>query len=211
MCRPIVLLLTALCAAVFSSGARAEIVWKQKTDELRADAHSASSVDITQLESSCGCTTVNLEKRHYEPRESGEVVARYTVGAQTGTQTKTILVVTNDGQAPTTLTLEIHLPEVVRLLPPAVNWKHGETPTPRVMTLEIVGDVPAKSVDVASSASGFDTQVNTLVAGRKYELAVRPASTEGRQFSRLTIRCRFGEQEKVYSAEAMVQAAATGD
>ena len=84
---------------------RAEIVWKQKTVELHADAKSTvlearfpfsnaggRPVDITQVESSCGCTVVSLEKRHYEPHEGGEIVARYTVGTQAGVQKKTVLV-----------------------------------------------------------------------------------------------------------------------
>ena len=68
---------------------RAEIVWKQKVIALQANAKSTvlearfpftnagpGPVDITQVESSCGCTVVSLDKRHYEAGEGGEIVAR---------------------------------------------------------------------------------------------------------------------------------------
>ena len=208
----------------YPSKATAEIVWKQTVVELRADAKSsvldarfpfsnagATAVDITQAESSCGCTVVNLAKRHYEPGESGEIVARYTVGSQMGVQKKTVLVETNDGHPPTTLTLEIHLPEIVRMQPSFLRWKHGEPPAAKKITLEILQEVPAEVVTVRSSAVGFDVEAKPLIPGRKFELTVHPLNTDQRQFSTLTVRCRFGDEEKDFFAYASVQTAETKD
>ncbi len=203
---------------------RAELVWKQKTVELHADAKSTvlearfpfsntgeTPVDVTQVESSCGCTVASLEKRHYEPHESGEIVARYTVGTQAGVQKKTVLVETGDGHSPTTLTLEIHIPEIVRVRPAFVQWKHGESPASKSITLEIVQDIPATDVAVRSSAAGFEAEVKPLVPGRKYELKVHPLTTDQQQFSTLNIRCRFGDEEKSFSAYASVRMVETKD
>lgn len=198
--------------------ARAELLWKQQAAELYADAKSTvlearfpftntgnAAVDITSVESSCGCTTVNLEKRHYEPRESGEIVARYTIGTQTGAQKKTVQVETNDGKGPTVLTLNIQIPEILRIQPSFVQWNHGEATTPKIITLEMLQDTPAKDLAVQSTAANFTADLKTLVPGRKYELTVRPKSTDQHQFSTLNIRCRFGEDEKVFRAFAAVR------
>ena len=198
--------------------AHAELTWKQKTVELHADAKSTvlearfpftntgdTPVDITGVESSCGCTTVALEKRHYEPRDSGEIVARYTLGVQVGETKKTVQVVTNDGQEPTILTLDIYIPEVVRIKPAFVTWKHGEPLTAKVITLEMLQDPPAKDVSAQSSAVNFVTEIKALVPGRRYELTVRPKSTDQQQFSTLAIQCRFGDEEKTFRAYATVR------
>ena len=200
------------------SPSRAELVWKQKAVELRADARSTvlegrfpftnaggAPVDITQVESSCGCTVATLEKRHYEPHESGEIVAKYTLGAAIGAQQKTVQVTTNDGREPTVLTLNIQIPEVLRIKPAFLAWKHGETPAAKTITLEMLQDVPVKDISAQSSAAGFTTELKPLIPGKKYELAVRPVDTEQRQFSTLNIRCRFGEEDKTFRAYATVR------
>ncbi len=214
---PVTRWLLAMTVA-FVAPARAELTWKQQAAELRADAKSTVlearfpftntgvvAVDITGVESSCGCTTATLEKRRYEPGESGEIVARYTVGTQVGAQKKTVQVETNDGRPPVVLTLNIQVPEVLRILPAFLQWKHGEPPSDKVITLEVVQDAPVKNLSAQSSAANFATDIKTLVPGRKYALTVRPQGTDQHQFSTLTIRCRFGEEEKVFRAYATVR------
>lgn len=214
-------LLLAVAVVGCCSPARAELTWKQRVVELHADARSTvlearfpftntgnTSVEVTQVESSCGCTVVSLEKRHYEPHESGEILARYTVGSQVGEQTKTVQVETNDGRPATILTLSVHVPQVLSIQPPFLVWKHGESPNPKTISLEVAPEFSAKDVSVQSSADGFVADVIQLVPGRKYELTVRPRprSTDQHQFSTLTIRCHFGDQEKLFRAYATVRA-----
>ena len=212
-------LVFALWALACRSPARAELAWKQRVVELRADAQSTvlearfpftnagtKAVDVTQVESSCGCTVVSLEKRHYEPHESGEIVAKYTVGSQVGEQNKTVQVQTNDGRPPTVLTLDVHIPQILSIQPPFLVWRHGESPDPKTIRVEVAQDTPAKDVAVQSTAVGFRADLVPSVPGRKYELTVRPLSTDQHQFSTLVIRCRFGDQEKLFRAYATVRA-----
>ena len=208
----------ALVVCGLAHRADAELAWKQRSVELHADAKSTmlearfpftnigtAPLEITSMESSCGCTVATLEKRHYEPRESGEIVARYTVGAAVGAQQKTVQVTTNDGREPTILTLNIQIPEILRVKPAFVSWKHGERLTPKTIILEMLQDTPLKDISAQSSAVGFVTELKPLVPGRKYELTVRPLTTDQHQFSTLAIRCRFGEEDKVFRAYATVR------
>ena len=115
---------------------------------------------------------------------------------------------TSDGREPTILTLNVQVPEVLHIQPTFLQWKHGEPLSDKVITLETVQNVPVKDVSAQSSAANFSTEIKTLVPGRKYELMVRPQSTDQHQFSTLTVRCRFGEDEKVFRAYATVRPAA---
>ena len=107
--------------------------------------------------------------------------------------------------------MEIHVPEVVRVQPAFVQWKHGESSAAKTITLEILQDIPAKDVSVRSSAAGFEAEVKPLVPGRKYELNIHPLTTDQQRFSTLNIRCRFGDEEKVFSAYASVRMVETKD
>ena len=47
-------------------------------------------VTIFSAESDCGCTTTGLEKKEYEPGESGVITANFAVGDRVGPQSKQI-------------------------------------------------------------------------------------------------------------------------
>ena len=212
------LLLTviALCAA--ASPAFAELTWAQKTVELDGDARSpvleahfhftntgSNPVEIRNVESSCGCTTTALEKRVYKPQESGEIVAKYTVGTHTGLQRKTLLVQTDDGSAPTTLTLVAHILEILRVTPSFVTWSHNEPATPKQITLELVQNTPFDEISVDSSSAHATAKLVPVTKGRKYDLIVTPEQTDRFLLAKLTIHCRFGTEEKTFVAYATVK------
>ncbi len=214
----VLLLLAGWCLS--PARADAELTWANRVAELKADARTTTleakfhftntgrqSVDVRQIESSCGCTTAELTQRHYAPGESGDIVARYTVGDHVGLQTKTIAVFTSDRENPTTLTLSVRIPEVLHIAPPYVVWKHAENRASKTITLEQVQDVPIEDITVQSSNAGIGVELQTLVKGRKYRLDVFPAQTAETTFATLTIRCRYGEEEKTYKAYATVQPA----
>lgn len=217
------MILTRLLAAMFVLGnvaaARAGLSWPQKNVEVKADADvpvaevrfpfkntGSTAVDVTQVESSCGCTTVALEKRHYEPGEGGEIVARYTIADHTGVQKKTVLVATGDGASPMELGLTVRIPEVLRITPSFVTWKHGEAPAPKTIVLELVQpDTTLKDIAVQSSNGSVTADLQPLSKGHKYKVTVSPGHTDQNLFATLTIRCQFGDTEKVFRSYATVQ------
>ncbi len=225
MSNPLILRHPALLAAVFlfisvANRLDAELVWTKKVVELKADARSTvleakfhftnagkTAVDVRQIESSCGCTTAELEQRHYEPGASGDIVARYTVGSHVGLQTKTIAVIASDRDQPTILTLAIQIPEILRIAPPYVSWKHGEAAKTKQITLELLQDTPIKDIAVQSSNATMSVTMETLVKGRKYRLDITPARTDDTIFATLTIHCQYGDEDKTFRAYATVKLA----
>ena len=206
-----------LLAGVASSWAGLE--WPQKTVEVKATADTpvvevrfpfkntgSTPVDVTQVESSCGCTTVALEKRHYAPGEGGEIVARYTVADHSGLQKKNVMVETGDGAEPVELTLKVNIPEVLRITPAFVSWDHDEATKPKTITLELVQpDTPLKDLSVQCSSAAMTAELQTITKGRKYQINVHPSHTDQNQFATLTIHCRFGDAERDFRAYATVK------
>ena len=209
-----------VCFAASIRSAEAELTWPQRKVEAKGDAKTSvveirfpfknngtTPVDITEVQSSCGCTTVALAKRHYEPGEGGEIVAQYTAGEHTGLQKKNVLVATNDGAEPVELTLAVQIPEVLRITPSFVTWKHNEAPTPKVVTVEMEQETPLKDIDLQSSSAGVTAELKTITKGQKYQIIVTPNHTDQNLFSTLTMRCKFGDTERVFRTYATVQPA----
>jgi hypothetical protein len=118
-----------------------EVASDSTTPTVEARFHfvnaGAQPVDILSVVTSCGCTSAKLAERHYEPGKGGDVVITYNRGSRTGLQTNQIAVETS-GQPPAMLTLLVRIPEVVRLDPGFVTWKHDEPKTPKSILLKLV-------------------------------------------------------------------------
>ena len=127
------------------------------------------------------------------------------MGSHVGLQTKTIAVSSSDGGQPTMLTLAVQIPEILRIAPPFVSWKHGEEPKVRQITLELLQDTPIKDIAVQSSNAGVSVTMETLVKGRKYRLDITPVQTDQVVFATLSIHCQYGDEDKVFRAYATVK------
>ncbi len=211
------LLLIAILA--WTLPARAELTWAEKTIKLKADPSATvvearyhftnsghSTVDIQQVESSCGCTTAELDKRTYAPGEGGEIVARFTVGVRVGVQTKTIAVKTRDAEEPTTLTMVVDIPEIVKIRPSFVFWVQGEAKKPKTMTIEVQPDAPVEKMTVQSSNPLMTPVLKEVVKGSRYQLTITPGQTDRVLYSTLTLNCEFAKGEaKSFRAYATVK------
>ncbi len=198
--------LPALLGLACAFPAHAELTWKQKLIEVKADPSmgvaearftftngTAKAIDIRQVESDCGCTTADLVQRHYEPGQGGEIVARFTLGNHVGPQRKTVAVKTNDQSEPTILTLVTDIPEMVRIKPAFVTWSKGDEKKPKSLVLETVNDLVLQDIDLKNSNPSMKVEMEPLVKGHKYQITVTPGSTDGFAFSTLSLDCRFGK------------------
>jgi hypothetical protein len=210
----------ALACGWGMSQLQAELTWAQKAVELQADSKASViearfrfinkgsvPIDILQVQTSCGCTTAALAQRHCAPGQSGEVIARFTVGERVGLQKKTILVSTSDGPVPTALTLVVHIPELLRIQPAFVLWKQGEPRAAKTLQIEAAQEnLPLKDVSVLSSNPAVAVQWQPVVEGKKYQIVVTPDTTEKPLFSTLTIHCGIGSEQKTFHAYVSVSA-----
>ena len=130
---------------------------------------------ITSVEPSCGCTTAELEKRTYQPGESGVINTRFEFGEQSGLQMKAILVTTEGSEErPDILELLVHIPELVEVEPDFVQWWHGEAKEKKTISLTASNIDTFQITKVESLNPQFETRLEVLDPGKNYQISVSP-------------------------------------
>src|SRR5580704_14702801 len=108
-----------------------------------------TSLKITDLRPSCGCTTALLEKKEYAPGESGEIEAKFKFDGRVGHQEKWIVVTTDwVPPQPTILRFTVSIPESITIQPQLVLWRVGDQLKPKTVRISIPDEVPGRVVSV---------------------------------------------------------------
>ena len=119
-----ILSLLALLGTLSFAQAQSALRWDSKTLELHPAATEKTvraefgftntapqPVVIDAVKSSCGCTTVSLDKKVYAPGEKGRITGVFTPGRRQGVLTKAISVSVKGESKPTVLIMVTHLGE----------------------------------------------------------------------------------------------------
>jgi len=167
----------------------------------------STPIKITNVHTSCGCTTAALTKDEYAPGESGEITARMEVGSRTGHQEKSILVTTSDNpKVPTELRLLVDIPEAVVMKPNFVMWSLGEQPEPKTIDIKIGDGFPAKLLGVDSDNPDIKVEVHEIRPGVELEVKVTPKDTKRPESGTLLVRTDYPtENPQTYYAYVRVK------
>jgi len=192
----------------FTSQALAKLQWATFTQTQIAQPTSAevfavyaftnkgeAPVSIVSIESSCGCTTAELEKKTYAPGESGEIVAKFKIGGRQGFQTKTIQVKTDDSDTPTVLTMKTLIPKLLDLQPAFVAWKRGVAPDARTVIATIGADEAVHITKVETDNPAVQVQLEETEPGKTYRLTLFPDSTDEPLTARITLSTDFPREK----------------
>jgi Protein of unknown function (DUF1573) len=166
-----------------------------------------SSIKITNVRTSCGCTTAALVKDEFAPGEEGEIEARFTFGSHTGHQEKTIAVTTSDlPKQPSFLRLVVDIPQAVVLQPEFVFWKVGEPVDTKKFRVAIGEGFSAKLLGVESDNPDIHFVVNSITPGKELEVSVTPNETKRPQSATLLIKTDYPpENPQTYYEYVRVQ------
>lgn len=134
-------------------------------------------VTITNVETSCDCLEATPSAKLIAPGATGRINARFTVGDRFGTYRRTIVVSTDEGQAPVALTVELDVPEVATLTPRSLEWKVGAPAAEQTVDIVVTEGLTLLLTTVQGTNEAFTTRLETLEAGRRYRLQVAPKST----------------------------------
>ncbi|MGC3988691.1 MAG: DUF1573 domain-containing protein [Chthoniobacteraceae bacterium] len=136
------------------------------------------AITIKSLKTSCGCTAAGLDKKTYQPGESGEVTARFVVGDRKGTYLTSVTVTTDEaGATPTVLQLQPIILPLVELKPTLVFWRSGETHSPKRIMLTVADGQKATEIKAIIDNPAVKVAVQVLSAGRQYAIDVTPEAT----------------------------------
>ena len=214
----LLLLLTAVLLPGLAF-AESALVWEHRQVELRLTLGekqgsanfeftnaSQHSVVIDSVKSSCGCTTVAMEKKNYAPGEKGRITAVFTVGKSHGLNSKGIQVKVHGEPDPTILILIARIPEAVKIEPPLVWWGASDKPQPKTIRLTVSPEVGGRLLKVSSNNPAIGATLETVKEGREYTIVVTPSAMDKPAFAVLTIDASFASkgQSPVLQAYAKV-------
>ncbi|EDY83211.1 conserved domain protein [Verrucomicrobiia bacterium DG1235] len=188
----------ALCFLAPIAAQADDLTWNQQTqsfttgfkDESVTATYSFTNtsdvlVSVVETKASCGCTVPTLEKHDYQPGESGELKAIFTIGSRQGKQRKAITVLTENAAGESgsyELKLEVDIPIPVTLKPRVRFWKVSETAETQDIEILFHEQMPMNLTDLArkdsEEPSSFDYQIETITAGSHYRLSLTPKTPD---------------------------------
>ena len=148
------------------------------------------SVTITDVKTSCGCSTPSLDKKAYQPGETGELEVLFKFGKRTGQQVKTVTVKTDDPRAPSwKLTLKVKIPQPVQIQPKFLYWGPKEEKKPKSITVAFEHDSPVNIVSVEpDDETAVKAEIKTIEVGRKYEVWLKPTGERTSKKSMIPVK-----------------------
>ena len=158
----------------------AELGDKKRGGVFRFSNKGTETIEIREVRTSCGCTTTALDKKVYEPGESGEIEAILNIGQRVGKQQKSVQVLTDEGGKPSRYTLHfvVNIPEGLRIRPRLLYWRVGEPRTPKSIAVEVTQEDPIKITDIIDTSGKFEIDLRRIEEGRRYKIVVVPTTTD---------------------------------
>ena len=216
------LILAVILSIFLGASARAELKWDQTAIELHPGATDKTAVahfkyqnngdkpvHFASVKGSCSCTVAQPPKNDVAPGEKGEIVATFTIGDRTGTQTKNVTVQTDDPKNPVQLlTLTTFIPTGLDVSPAFIFWQSGEEPKFKSITVKANKDFFAKQVTATSSNPKIQTRVVPLGKG-EFRIDVQPLDTSSALAGSIVIQ-PDNSPKKFYASVRVMPPAMTG-
>lgn len=134
-------------------------------------------VTIRDVSVSCDCMSAAADKTVYQPGESGTINAHFTVGDRIGSYERGVTVVTDDGAKSQHLSVHIEVPELAAVQPRILDWNSGARAEEKPVEITVAPGIQINFTELFVSAPSFSARFETLEAGRRYRLFVKPLAT----------------------------------
>jgi len=197
---------------------------KQVVGEFKFKNTGKTTITIKDLNISCDCTTAKLDKKVYEPGESGVIPVTFTIGQRQNLQEKSITVITDEPKTSTTrLLMKVYIPVILSIEPRYVFWLQGDKdPKSQTVTIKNLTDKPVK-VLAASSAlppslveaattrpalmPKIEYKLETVKEGWEYTLTIKPTDLTSPSGLPIELKTDLPEEGPRYQIIAMVRPA----
>ena len=144
---------------------------------------------ITEVRTTCGCTTAQLGKKDYAPGEAGTLNATLVLDPEGGTRKKSIYVVTDEPKDNTyVLSLTGIKPLYLEVSERNLHWLVGQAAGAKEIVLKAGPERPVKITKVTIDRPNFTHTLTTVKEGQEYKLTVTPASTAAEVYGVIEIQ-----------------------
>lgn len=162
------------------------------TEDFKFTNAGDTTVMIREADAGCSCVGVHVSgsKLSYAPGESGVLRAKFELGSFQGTVDKQINIWLKGDPAEkpsNTVTLRVHIPQIIKITPRTIKWKTGSEPVMKVVTVEMDYEKAIHVKSVSSSNTNFEAKLVVVEEGKKYHLEVTPKNTESPGLSILRV------------------------
>ena len=149
-----------------------------------------SSVEISAIKTSCGCTTTKLEKMNYSPGEEGLIKGVFSIGNRQGKQEKKVRVITkNLAQPEIQLLLKIEIPPLVTVKPGLLVWRANSEPQVKALNIQPNLQLGAKILSVVCESDDFVIEPLFDESCEKFcEVVVAPLRTDKKRRGLIKIK-----------------------
>lgn len=166
------------------------------------------AIEITEVKTSCGCTTADLEQKIYAPGDAGVIKGTFSVGNRKGVQENKVRVLTKDlGQPEIQLALRLEIPQLVTMQPGLLLWRVGAEPEAKILTLTPNESLGVAILSVESDSVDFAVELLPKAEGsNSYEVVIAPLKTEtsGRGLIRVSVGIGDADPKTIF-AHALVR------
>ncbi|MCX6876446.1 MAG: DUF1573 domain-containing protein [Verrucomicrobia bacterium] len=135
-----------------------------------------ATLEVTEVRSSCGCTTTGAWSKKVEPGQTGTIPIQFNSGTFSGPIHKTVTVTCNTPAQPQTiLNLKATVWRAIDVNPttvyfsPQAEAQLGETKVIRIVNHT---EVPLELSPPACSNNAFTAELRTLKAGKEFEVRI---------------------------------------
>lgn len=189
------------------SCAYAGLQWDEDSISLKALAGQSSvtaefvfrnagkeAVEISEVNSSCSCTSAIIGQNAVAPEEQGTIKAIFDFGDRVGFQRKKLEVITSDGKR-YMLYMNVDIPRTYQVSPRRLTWD-GDDRTVQVCKVINASKTPVKIASVKSSSDSFLCELKAIREGFEYQVMVRPEEGAGPARSMITIATEPIDRQK---------------
>lgn len=149
----------------------------------------SSAVMITAARASCGCLTLELDKKIFAPAESGKITVLFDRTGLVGEVERTVFVTTDEvRREPYPLVVRADLPEALTLAPRLLNWKIGAARATLSVDINIHLPDGVHLTRATSNRDDFEAVIFTLEEGRRYRLDITPSETTTARLAIITLQ-----------------------
>ncbi len=155
---------------------------KTVTEDFKFTNSGDSTVVIRETDAGCSCLSVQVSdgKLSYAPGESGTLRAKFEVGSFQGAVDKQINVWLEgdpDEKPSGTVTMRVHIPQIIAITPRTIKWKVGAEPVTKTVDIDMDYEKPIRVTSVSSSNPDFTAKLVAVEEGKKYRIEVTPTGT----------------------------------
>ncbi len=164
-------------------------------------------IRITDVKSSCGCTTTALQSALVEPGSAGTLSGVFHLGDRQGLQEKTIVVRTDASDDPgTVLRLKITIPRMLTVRPGFVFWSRNGALEEQMLQITLNPDLGGKLISISSENPLFAIREEVDEETGATLVYIRPENLSAKTRSRVQVVVGFpDESEETYFAHLMVR------